>query len=111
MGALSECRTTGYHIRTSSKYDNVLNNNIDDAFKFSPNPNLMGWNPLMEIVKIMDQLVMICGRPTPIVLFQNDTLFCSVYSPLDAPEILFCQIEDCQEIQMLGDDPYTPCNS
>jgi hypothetical protein len=31
-----------------------------------------------------------------------------VYSPLDAPEILFRQIEDCQEIQTLGDDPYTP---
>jgi len=24
---------------------NVLNETIDDAFKFSPNPNLTGWNP------------------------------------------------------------------
>ena len=26
----------------------------------------------------------------------------------DAPEILFRRIEDCQEIQTWGDDPYTP---
>ena len=37
----------------------------------------------------------------------NDTLFRSVYSPNDAPEVLFRRIEDCQEVQILGEDPYT----
>jgi hypothetical protein len=29
-----------------------------------------------------------------------------VYSPQDAPEVLFYCIEDCQEVQILGEDPY-----
>ena len=28
-------------------------------------------------------------------------------SPQDAPEVLFRRIEDCQEVQILGEDPYT----
>ena len=32
----------------------------------------------------------------------NDTLFRSVYSPNDAPEVLFRRIEDCEEVQILG---------
>jgi hypothetical protein len=87
---------------------NVLDETIDDAFKFSPNPNLTGWNPSMEIIEIMDQMTATYGRPTPTALLQNDTLFRSPYSPMDAPEVLFRRIEDCQEIMTLGDDPYTP---
>jgi hypothetical protein len=76
----------------------MLDNGINNAFKFSPGPDLMEWNPSMEIVKIMDQIVTTYGQLTPIALLQNVTLFCIVYSPLNAPEILFCQIEACQEI-------------
>jgi hypothetical protein len=87
---------------------NVLDETIDDAFKFSPDPNLTGWNPSMEIIDIMEQMTTTYGRPTPTALLQNDTLFRSPYSPIDAPEVLFRRIEDCQEIMTLGDDPYTP---
>jgi hypothetical protein len=87
---------------------NVLDETIDDAFKFSPDPNLTGWNPSMEIIDIMEQMTTTYGCPTPTALLQNDTLFCSPYSPIDAPEVLFRRIEDCQEIMTLGDDPYTP---
>jgi len=87
---------------------NVLDETIDDAFKFSPDPNLMGWNPSMEIIDIMEQMTTTYGRPTPTALLQNDTLFRSPYSPIDASEVLFRRIEDCQEIMTLGDDPYTP---
>jgi hypothetical protein len=86
----------------------VLDETIDDAFKFSPDPNLTGWNPSMEINKIMEQMTTTYGRPTPTALLQNNTLFWSPYSPIDAPEVLFRGIEDCQEIMTLGDDPYTP---
>ncbi len=44
----------------------------------------------------------------PDALLQNDTHFQSVYSLNNAPEILFHRIKDCQEIQILGDNPYTP---
>jgi len=61
----------------------------------------------MEPREIFDQITAIYGRPTPAALLQNDTLFRSVYSPQDAPEVLFRRIEDCQEVQILGEDPYT----
>jgi len=32
---------------------NILNETIDAAFKFSPDPNLTGWNPSMEVIDIM----------------------------------------------------------
>ena len=85
----------------------MLDDSINDAFKFSPDPDLMGWNPLMEIIKIMDQLTTTYECRTSTALLQNDTLFRSAYSPIDSPKVLFHRIEDCQEIQTLGDVPYT----
>jgi hypothetical protein len=87
---------------------NVLDNNIGNAFKVSNDPNLVGWNPAMELCNIFDHITTMYGRPMPAALLQNDTLFRSVYSPQDAPEVLFRHIEDCQEVQILGDNPYCP---
>jgi hypothetical protein len=81
---------------------------MDDAFKVSDNLALVGWNPSMELREIFDTMMSTYGRPTPAALLQNDTLFCSVYSPQDAPEVLFRCSKDCQEVQILGNDPYTP---
>ncbi len=86
---------------------NMLNDTIDDAFKVSNNPALTGWNPSMNIIDMLDQLVTTYGRPTPMALLQHDTLFRSAYSPVDAPEVLFRRIKNCQEVQVLGKDPYT----
>jgi len=86
---------------------NILDDNIDDAFKVSDDPMLVGWNPSMEPREMFDQITTTYGRPTPAALLQNDTLFRSVYSPNDAPEVLFRRIEDCQEVQILGEDTYT----
>ncbi len=85
---------------------NCLDDNINDAFKVSNNPALVGWNPSMEPRDIFDQITATYGRPTPAALLQNDTLFRSVYSPQDAPEVLFCKIKDCLEVQILREDPY-----
>ncbi len=75
----------------------------------SNDPALVGWNPSMEPREIFDQITATYERPTPaaLLLLQNDTLFWSVYSTQDALEVLFCRIEDCQEVQILGEDPYT----
>ncbi len=62
----------------------------------------------MEIEVIVEQLTTTYGHPIPIALLQNETLFRSVYCPLEAPEELFCQIKDCQENQILRDNPYPP---
>jgi hypothetical protein len=61
----------------------------------------------MEPREIFDQIMATYGHPTPAALLQNNALFWSVYSPQDAPKVLFCRIEDCQEVQILGEDPYT----
>ena len=87
---------------------NMLEDNIDDAFKVSNTPTIRGWNMSMEIMEMLDQITTTYGRPTPNALLQNDTFFRSAYSPADAPETLFRRIEDCQEVQLLGEDPYTP---
>ena len=47
------------------------------------------------------------GKPNTMSLFQNDTLFCSPFPVTKAPETLFYRIEQCQEIQMMAQDPYT----
>ncbi len=86
---------------------NVLNDNIDNAFKVSNDLNLVGWNLAMQLSNIFDQITTTYGRPMPAALLQNDTLFRSVYCPQDAPEVLFHHIKDCQEVQILGDNPYT----
>jgi hypothetical protein len=62
---------------------NVLDKTIDDAFKFSPDPNLTGWNPLMEIIDILEQMTATYGPSMPTALLQNGTLFRSPYSPSD----------------------------
>jgi hypothetical protein len=62
----------------------------------------------MEIMEILDQITTIYGCPTPNALLQNKMLFRSAYSPANAPETLFRHIKDCQEVQLLGKDEYTP---
>jgi hypothetical protein len=62
----------------------------------------------MELCMIFDQMTVTYGCPTPAALLKNDSLFRSVYSPQDASKVLFQCSEDCQEVQILGEDPYTP---
>jgi hypothetical protein len=61
----------------------------------------------MEPREMFDQITATYGRPTPAALLQNDMFFWSMYSPQDAPKVLIRRIEDCQEVQILGEDPYT----
>ncbi len=89
----------------------MLNDNVDDAFEVSNSTMLRVWNQSMEIMEILDQITTTYGRPTPNALLHNDMLFRSAYSPADAPETLFRRIEDCQEIQLLGEVEYTPKHS
>ncbi len=86
----------------------MLDDNIDNAFKVSNSPMLRGWNQLMEIMEILDQITMTYGCPMPNALLQNNMLFHSAYLPADAPKTLFRHIKDCQEVQLLSEDEYTP---
>ena len=86
----------------------TLNNNTVDHFKVSNLANMTGWNSSMSIRTIFKQLERSYGKPNAMALFHNDTLFRSAFSATDAPEMLFHQIEQCQEIQTIAQDPYTP---
>jgi len=60
---------------------NVLNETIDDAFKFPPDPNLTGWNPSMEIIDIMEQMTTAYGRPTSTALSKMKRYFTALTRP------------------------------
>ena len=62
----------------------------------------------MTILVILDQLKALYGKPDTMTLFGNNTLFRSPFPANEAPEMLFYRIEQCQEIQILAQDPYTP---
>ncbi len=85
----------------------MLDENVPDQYKVSNVPNLNGWNISMSIREMLDQLEASYGKPDTMTLFNNDTLFRSVFNPTDAPESLFYRIEQCQEIQVLARDPYS----
>jgi hypothetical protein len=82
---------------------------INNAYKVSKDPTIQGWHTDMSVVSILDQLSNLFGQPTPAVLEGNNTRFQSPYLAADPPEILFCRIEECAEIALLGQDPYTNC--
>jgi hypothetical protein len=86
----------------------MLDDSISNQFKVSNTPNLTGWNSTMMIIVILEQLKASYGKPDTMTLFGNDTLFRSLFPANEAPEMLFYRIEQCQEIQNLAQDPYTP---
>ncbi len=63
----------------------ALDASIDDAFKVSNNPAIVGWHAGMVTRKIFDQLSQIYGQPTPAALELNNVAFCSQYSAADSP--------------------------
>jgi hypothetical protein len=85
----------------------ALNANIDDAFKSSDIPTILGWHASMETRDILDQLSQTYGQPTLAALEINDVTFCGPYSAPNAPEVLFRRIKNCTEIAILGNNPYT----
>jgi hypothetical protein len=88
-------------------YFTAVNACINNAFKVLNNPTIQGWHAGMRVMSILYQLTSLYGQPTPATLEGRDTHFCSPYSAADPPEILFCRIEECDEIALLGRDPYT----
>ncbi len=86
----------------------MLNDNISDQFKVSNTPNMTGWNLSMTVRLILEQLEASYGKPDNMLSFQKDTLFHGPFPATEAPEMLFYRIEQCQEIQTIAQDPYTP---
>ncbi len=81
--------------------------NINDIFKVSNDPNLQGWNPMMSIQMILALLKTSYGKPTCSTLWDNNKVFKSAFLHNDVPESLFQHLEQCQEVAILGENPYT----
>jgi hypothetical protein len=79
----------------------ALDASVNDVFKVSNVANGHGWHAGMRVIDILDQLNNIYGKPTSSALKANNNIFCSPFLAADAPEILFCWIEDFTEITLL----------
>ncbi len=53
----------------------------------------------MRVIDILDQLSTIYSQPTPALMEQNNIAFCSPYSAVNAPEVLFHCIMDCAKMK------------
>ena len=71
---------------------------VPNRYKVLNKPNLTGWNTLMFIHTILDQLMASYSMPEAMVLFNMDMLFQSMFPPTEVPKMLFYCIEQCQEI-------------
>jgi hypothetical protein len=87
----------------------ALDASINNAFKVSNDPTIQGRHAGMRVINILDQLSTIYGQPTPKVLETSNTVFHSPYSAANAPEVLFCRIEECAKMALLSRNPYTDC--
>jgi hypothetical protein len=61
--------------------------------------------------KFLDQLSAIYGQPTLAAMELNDATFFGQYSAANAPEVLFRCIKNCTKIAIMGNNPYTDCQS
>ncbi len=81
---------------------------IGAQYKVSSNPTLTGWNSTMSILDILtQQLQDLYGKPTMMMMYQNDVTFWTAMAPTNSPEMLFYRIEQCQEIERIGKLPYS----
>ncbi len=85
----------------------MLDELVPDQYKVSNNPNLLGWNQAMSIQLILAQLENLYGKPMANIIWNNNILFTTNFNPVDAPETLFHQSKQCQEVAIIGATPYT----
>jgi hypothetical protein len=77
----------------------MLDDSIDNNFKVSNNPNLKGM--------ILQQLKTAYGKPTGTTLWDNDKIFRAPFGANEVPESVFLRLERCQEVALLGLNPYS----
>ncbi len=85
----------------------MLDKNVNNIFKVSNNSNLQGWNLMMRVQIILAQLKTLYGKPADPTLWNSDKVFKSAFLPNEVPESIFQRLEQCQEVAILGENPYT----
>ena len=56
---------------------------------------------------ILTQLETAYSQPTGTTLWENDKIFWAPFGANEVPESLFLQLERCQEVALLGNNPYS----
>jgi hypothetical protein len=85
----------------------MLKAGIEEKYQMSNLTGVKGWHNAMTVGKILTQLETNYGRPDPSAIQANETKWNAPHSPTDSPESLFHKMEQCQEVVMLADNPYT----
>ncbi len=85
----------------------VLQASVLPQYQASATPGLTGWDASMSIIDIFAQLDATFGKPDAQAQLANDSNFRAPLPPTETPETLFRRLEECQEIQVLANNPYT----
>jgi hypothetical protein len=80
----------------------ALNASINNAFKVSNNPTIIGWRAGMSVQIFVDQLSNISCQLTLAAMKLNNLAFCSQYSAANAHGVLFRRITNCAKIAIFG---------
>ncbi len=85
----------------------MLDENIPDQFKVSNDPTLIRLNPMKSIQSILMQLENMSRQPRRLLMWNNDKIFRTDFSPNQAPELLFLRVEQCQEVAIIARNLYS----
>ena len=85
----------------------ILTDNVRLEYQSLNMPGLTGWNQSMSIQTIFAQLDSTFGKPDAQAVLANDALYRTALASNETPESLFRRLEECQEVQILAENPYT----
>ena len=85
----------------------VLQANVLPQYQASTTPGLTRWDATMSIIDIFAQLDATIGKPDAQAQLLNKNNFRAPLLPMETPKILFLHLEECQEVQILANNPYT----
>jgi len=86
---------------------NILQKSVTLQYQTSTTPGLSSWDPSMTIHSILAQLNATYGKPDAQTTEANDAMFRMPLQQNQTPESVFLRIEDCQEVAILAENPYT----
>jgi hypothetical protein len=86
---------------------NLLTKSVGLQFQTSTTAGLSGWDPSMTIHAILAQLNATYGKPDAQTTEANDAMFRMLLQPNQTPESVFHRIEECQEVAIMAENPYT----
>ena len=81
--------------------------NVLPQYQASTTPGLTGWDATMSIIDIFSQLDATFGKPDAQAILANNAQYWARLQLTETPESLFLCLEECQEVQILANNPYT----